>query len=320
MKTKVAIYKVFLFGLFPWALGCDPEVEIPRQEQTDGYTMLYMPQAVDGIKNIVLNVEPEPQDFIIGAAFGGMGYPQEDIEVSIAIDPQWIEAYNIQNDAEFPVMPENAYSLSGTKVVIPKGKLNSSILKLTVNTEAMPPFIEHLLAVRIESANKDVKINEDLRTAIFKIKTDFIDFDRSLWTVVDFSSEEPKEAEWGNGGQVIHIFDGMDNTFWHTKWDGGEAPPPHWFIIDMASVRTMHGLKFLSRQSGHNGKPKGVDVEISIDGSEWETAGSFILKNTNDMQRQFFTEGFGKQARYLKVTVTSPHDAVYTHLAEVYAF
>lgn len=322
MKTKIktSIYNAVLFGLLPWALACDPEVEIPKQDQVDDYTMIYMPQAVDGMKNIVLNVEPEPQDFVIGAAFGGMGYPDEDIEVSIVVEPAWVEAYNQENDTDFPVVPENAYSLSGTKVVIPKGKLNSTVLKLAVNTEAMSPFIEHLLAVRIESVSKDIKINETLRTAVFKIKTDFVDFNRSLWTVVDFSSEEPKEAEWGNGGQVIHMFDGKDNTFWHSKWDGGEAPPPHWFIIDMGAVHSVHGLTFLGRQSGHNRKPKDVEVEISLDGSEWEPAGSFVLNNTNDMQRQFFTDGFGKQARYFKVTVTTAYFAGYAHLAEIYAF
>lgn len=286
--------------------------------------VIYMPLAEGGLKNYTMNISPEPEKFLFGAAYGGIGFPSNDVEVTFQVDPLLVEEYNAENGTTYPALPEEAFTLSGTNAKISVDDTLSSEIMLSVNSQIMEPFTEYMLPVKIKGVSDETAINEDLRVAYLIFKTepnleDYEQIDRAGWSVVDFSSEEP--AEGANGGLVSSAFDGADNTFWHTQWNGGEAPPPHWFIIDMGSTQILHALTFLTRQSDNAGKPHEVQIETSLDGSEWSQAGEFTLENVNELQTRFLSEGFNKEARYLKVTVISSHqDANYTHLAEFYAY
>jgi len=324
MKKSIIIIAVMaMIGLTH--LSCNPDVAIPRQEMESQYTMIYMPQAEGDIKTYVFDIKEEADELILGAAYGGVGSVAQDIHVSIVIDPTLIDDYNNKNGTSYTPLPEEAYTITGSSVVIPRGSFSSTTIKALVKSQTLRPFKEYMLVARIESTDAQIPINDKLKEAFFILKTspgvdDYPLFDRALWKVESFSTEEPKEGTWGNGGQVIHTFDGNDATFWHSKWDGGEAPPPHWFIIDMGETKAIHGLSFLGRQSNNSGKPKEVVVELSVDGTNWFTGGSFELQNINNLQSQFLVDGFNADARYFKVTVKSSYNAVYTHLAEINAF
>jgi hypothetical protein len=325
MKKQVALVYTIITVLMIGMSSCKPDVEVPGQDKVNMYNRIYMPQAQGGVKSYTLSIKPEPDQFILGAAYGGMSYPSKDITVRIKADTSLIEKYNLERRTSYQVLPGNAYSFSDLNVTIPRGNSTSTSLKLSVHTALIAPFTEYMLPVKIEVADGNVAVNEDLQVAYFILKTapnlkDYEQIDRSTWSVVNFSSEEPAEAAWGNGGQVLHTFDAASSTFWHSKWNGGEATPPHWFIIDMGSSHIMHGLSFLTRQSDNAGKPNEVEIETSMNGVDWSVAGHFNLENTRSMQSQFLTSGFNKEARFFKVTVKSAYNAVYTHLAEIYAF
>jgi len=325
MKIRLTISIILLTGIFH--IACDPNVDILGQENIDSYTSVYMPQAEGGAKSETLNISDDPQELLFGAAYGGMNYPSRDIEVTFKVDDASAEAYNSANGTTYTILPPEAYSMTETKAIIPSGKTSSAVLKLLVNTKAMAPFVRYIIAVKIEQAGDNEKINEALQTAYFILKTqpnreDYPNLDRGSWSVTDKSSEEPTEGNWGNGGLVMNTFDDVESTFWHTQWNGGTPPPPHWFIIDMGATRVLHGLSFLGRQSGNtNGRFKDVVVETSLDGSAWTVAGSFTLQDQGDEQYEFLSSGFNKEARYFKVTVNTVYEGVaYSHLAELNAF
>lgn len=323
MKNKVAIY--FVICLAVAICSCEPDVEIPGEDHVDEYSLVYMPQAEGGPKNYTLQINAEPEVFVLGASYGGLDYPSSDVLAHIEASPDLVNQYNSERNTHYVMLPEDAYALSDTEVLIKKGEVTSSTISLSVYTQgvSMQPFIDYMLPVQLTDVTEEYTINEDLQTTYFILRSepnidDYPQLDRSDWSVVSFSTEEP--AEGSNGGLVSSAFDGQNNTFWHSQWNGGEAPPPHWFVIDMGSTQTLHGLSFLDRQSDNNGKPKDVEVEISMDGENWTPAGNFTLQNTQDLQNQFLTSGFNQEARYFKVTVTSSYNAAYTHLAEIYAF
>jgi hypothetical protein len=306
-------------------ISCDPDVDIPKNNEEGGYTMLYMPQAEGGARTLTLDISETTEEIILGAAYGGVGSASQKINVTIAVDAALVDAYNLAHGTHYQALPEPAYTLSSSAVVIEPGVFTSTPARVAVQIQHITPFKEYMLAVKIAATDANIPVNENLNEAYFIVKTspnaeNYAEFDRSLWTVAGFSTEEPKEATWGNGGQVIHTIDGNNGTFWHSKWDGGEAPPPHWFVIDMGEIKSMHGLKFLGRQSGNDGKPKEVVVELSTDATKWIPAGSFQLQNINDLQTQFLIDGFNQEARYFRVTVVSAYFAGFTHLAEIKAF
>lgn len=325
MSNKNIIFNLLMVTMVVTFCSCDPDVDIPGQDDAGNYTMIYMPQAEGGPKSFTLSIKDVPAELVLGAACGGINSPGQDIVVGIEVDASLVENYNLSKGTNYTVLPQEAFTLSDDVVTIERGNATSSILKVMVNTQAVTPFKEYMFAAKILPLDNTIPVNEKLSVAYFIVKTqpnldDYPQYSRELWSVNSFSTEEPTEANWGNGGQVLHIFDGLNNTFWHTKWNGGEAQAPHWFVIDMGEVHELHGLSFLTRQSDNSGKPKDVLVELSENGTDWIAGGSFTLKNVSTLQTQFLTDGFNREARYVKVTVTASYGAGYTHLAELFAF
>lgn len=320
MMKRITLLHLSLAGVCLLPSACDPGVEVPRQDLENKYALLYMPQAEGGPKRYALDIKGIPDEITFGTAYGGRSTVNEDIHVSLAVDPERVAAYNQEKGTTYVPLPAEAYTLDGVDVVIPRGKFSSTAIKAKIQTQALLPDKVYMLAVKIESTDSALPVNETLREALIIIDVNYPEFDRSHWTVVDLSSEEPKEATWGNGGQVIHTLDGKSSTFWHSKWDGGEAPPPHFFVIDMQDMHAVHGFSFLARQGNNDGKPKEVMVELSTDGSTWQHAETLTLANTTSLQEHFLTEGFNAEARYFRIKVLSSYFANYTHLAEIRAY
>ena len=319
MMKRITLLHIALACVCMMHSACDPGVEIPRQDLESKSTLLYMPQAEGGPKSYVLDIKDKPDEIVFGAAYGGRSTANRDIHVSLAVDPERVATYNQEKGTTYTPLPAEAYTLDGADVVIPRGKYNSTAIKAKIQTQALSPDNVYMLAMKIESTDADIAVNEALREAIIIIDVNFPEFERKHWTVVDRSSEEPKEGAT-NGGLAIHALDGKSNSFWHSKWDGGEAPPPHWFIIDMQETHSVHGFSFLPRQGDQNGKPKEVTVELSTDGTTWLHSETLTLKNTTSLQEYFLTDGFNAEARYFRITVLSSYFANYTHLAEIRAY
>ena len=314
---------ITLAGCLLILTGCEPDILLPDQP-VDQYTQVYMPAAVNGPVIKTLKIKDSVQTVIYGANYGGVGYPDEDVQVSFMIDNSKVDSFNLANGFNLPLLPANSYTMSATTAVIPKGKLSTAPLNISFKTtgpDAMVALKIYLLPVTITSSS--VTVNESLRTTFFIIQAqpdlnDYPVYDRTGWQVIDFSSEEAV-GEGPDNGHAIHMLDGNNNSFWHTQWKNGSPGPPHHFTIDMGEVKTLHGLSFLGRQSGNNGKPHEISIEVSENNVDWTDAGSLDLQNTLNLQPEFLPEGF-QPARYFKVIIHNAYNASYSHLAEIYAF
>lgn len=308
--------------------GCKDKIVLPSQPLSD-YEKVYMPQAVNNpVKNNV-SISDTPQTIIYGANYGGQDYPASDIQVGFAVNQALVDSFNLKNNTQYKALPPNTFSFTQTSAIIQKGTLSTAPLEIKVNTagqNAIEVLTDYLLPVSISDTklvNGSIKVNEDLRTTYYLIKAqpnfnDYTDYDRSGWTIAGFSSEEPAEGQWGNGGQAIHTLDDNTGTFWHSQWQNALPGPPHYISVNMGETKTIHGLWFIDRQNDQDGKPKDVLVQVSLDGTTWTDAAAFTLENTKEKQKQFLS-GF-KTAKYFKVIFTSSYDAVYCHLAELGAF
>ena len=94
--------------------------------------------------------------------------------------------------------------------------------------------------------------------------------DRTGWTVT--ASTEETSGEGAGNGVASCIVDNNLNTFWHSKWQGGEAGYPHWFMIDMKSSKSFDAFEYVSRGTGTNsdGENNGNIVNYQIYVSETE--------------------------------------------------
>ncbi|WP_091214066.1 discoidin domain-containing protein [Mucilaginibacter gossypiicola] len=303
--------------------GCKDNVVLPYQP-IDSYNQIYMPEAVNGPVVKTLKITDSAQTLVYGANYGGQGYPGSDISVNFAVNKALADSFNVANKTSYPLLPDGSYTLSANSAIIPKGKVSTTPLTISLKTNgtgAMDALKTYILPVGI--SGNPVKVREALRTTFYILKAqpdfnDYSNYDRANWAIIGFSSQEAN-GEGPNNGRAVFALDGNTSTFWHTQWSGGSPGPPHYIIIDMNDVKTLHGVSFVGRQADGGGKPNEVNIQVSLDNTTWTDAGTFNLLNNKDLQKQFLPNGF-KSARYIKVIVNSAYNASYTQVAEFNAF
>jgi beta-galactosidase len=87
---------------------------------------------------------------------------------------------------------------------------------------------------------------------LYLIGPDGKDLPRDAWKVFYADSEEVE----GDDGKADNVFDLQSTTFWHTQWDGAQPVHPHQLVLDLGSVQTITGIRYLPRQESANGRIK----------------------------------------------------------------
>jgi len=73
-----------------------------------------------------------------------------------------------------------------------------------------------------------------------------------------------------NGGSVLLMQDGDLKTFWHTRFAGGFAKPPHYVVLEVPAGTTVVALSYSAWTGGNgNGHVKAHSVTVSEDGKTW---------------------------------------------------
>ncbi len=134
---------------------------------------------------------------------------------------------------------------------------------------------------------------------------------KSNWKLVSADSQH-------GGNEARLAFDGNNNTFWHTEYQGSEPTCPHTLIVDMGIPYWVTAFTYLARQDGNqNGMVKAYEVYLSNDGKTWGTpvvSGEF--KNTTALQiAKLNTTTMG---RYIKFVAKSEiNGRAWTSAAEI---
>jgi len=96
-------------------------------------------------------------------------------------------------------------------------------------------------------------------------------FDRSIWEVADFSSQEAV-GEGANNGKALFMLDGNKATFWHSKWYGADASLkkfPHYVTFDLQRTVRINKIEMVQR---HN---KVMARDVVIYGSNESASGDW---------------------------------------------
>lgn len=322
-NQRLLYYKIIVLLAIYLFSSCGDKIEIPGGPLS-AYNKVYMPSAVNTADTINLKMADSIQSFVYGAYFGGYSYPTQDIKVDFEVSTALVDSFNLKHGSNYTLLPEGSYTLEKTSAIIPKGKLSSNPLHISINPLGkLVIFKEYLLPVSISKIDDGITLNQNLKTSYYIVKAslffaDYPDFDRTGWKVVGVSSEEPAEGLiYGGLGKCV--IDSKILTYWQTKWSGGILPPPHWLIVDMGVSNLIHGLSFVNRQTTTVGKPNIVNVSISNNGVDWEEVGTLTLQNISTQQKYFLN--LFRQARYFKITILSSFGNVqYANLAELGAF
>jgi hypothetical protein len=89
------------------------------------------------------------------------------------------------------------------------------------------------------------------------------------------------------GMEKEKMHDGAVETFWHTRYDGGFAPPPHYVVLELPAGTAVAGLSYVAWSGGNgNGHVKGYAVCVSDDGKTWEPQLASGALKTGSSQNQ----------------------------------
>ena len=133
-------------------------------------------------------------------------------------------------------------------------------------------------------------------------------------TVESFSSEQP------NGNEAIYAIDGLDDTFWHSRWYDPNPSHPHELVIDLGGLRNITGITYLPRQSGgENGWINGYEIYVTEDLNNWgDAVATGNWTESTDLKTVNFATS--KVGRYYKlIAVTGFKQNTWAAVAEIKA-
>ena len=119
------------------------------------------------------------------------------------------------------------------------------------------------------------------------------------------------------GQTAQKAIDNNPQTIWHSDWTDDNAAQPHSIEVDMGEVISAKGLDYLPRQGQSNGRIAVYDMEVSVDGKNWET----VIKNgrfKNNSVRQQKMFGKTMKFRYFKIiTKREVNNNSFSSIAEI---
>lgn len=231
----------------------------------------------------------------------------QNIVCNLAVDADYLAAYNVTSAVQFELLPETAYTLPASATIVEDTK--EVAVKIALSTSTLP-LGNYLLPVRLSSEQFKVREGGDIYVMEIIVTNPVLS--NKKWTITA-NTDEP--AESAPNGRVEAIIDGDVNSFWHSQWSGGWQDWPHIIIIDMKEHSEVVSIDYYGRQSGGDANAKDMEFFISDNQSDWKSIGKFEAKKTSDMQ-EFDTEDAGGQ--YLKIEITGSHDGSNnTNIAEL---
>ena len=110
------------------------------------------------------------------------------------------------------------------------------------------------------------------------------------WTTTFVDSEDPAHP-------AAHAIDGNPNTFWSTQ---STAPLPHELRVNLGSIRSINGLRYLPRQDGSTvGVVSKYALYVRADGTDWGApvaTGTLQTNGASEKQVDFV----GKVGQYVR--------------------
>ena len=318
MKRNISQLMCWLLGVLLVLSACS---------DSNSSDTIYIPNAGTLVKvNFYIEDKPHIESFTVKMTaehypdLNPTGSPVE-ATVHLKADPDKVAEYNTAKGTNYPVLPSDAYVVASS-TVIKAGQVESEPITITINSKGnIEPFIEYLLPVSIVSA-EGLATDDCCQTVYFLCRgamdaSNMELLDRTGWTVLAASSEEPKEGDWGNVVLKEACIDGTINTFWSTAWDQSHPQPPHWITFDLKKPTYIQGFAIQARREGYDG-PKVVILEVSEDGQNWTNAGEFKDIPAAGEYRTFLPQAVTGQL--VKLTITAVNGGPHVTVSEFNLF
>ena len=121
---------------------------------------------------------------------------------------------------------------------------------------------------------------------------------------------------------MTSLIDGDLETYWHSQWEGGEAPLPHWVVIDMQSPKKMSKIEIYRRAGNTDAKSVRVFVNDDSDpaGKGWMQITEGTFGEGDAVQLSIPASVATTKGRYLKILLPDSNRDPFISIAEVYVY
>jgi hypothetical protein len=252
---------------------------------------IYMAQALESKSYLQLFDIDTIQDIFFGASYGGIKYPDNDINVKFTVDESLINAYNQEHGTNYIAFPQASYNISGLESVIKAGTANSDPIKVMITARQLQIGKSYMLPVKLVSAGSS-NIKDDLNTAYFRIDS-LIRRERDITNLGAFSVSHENNGGPGAGEGSPKLVDNNLGTKYLTQ---GYAPGM-WFQVKYNTPQVIGAYTFTSGNDASERDPKTWRFEASNDGNTWT-----VLDNKVEY---FFSDR--NQTKRFETTNTTPY-------------
>lgn len=280
------------------------------------------------VKEAIVRLASTGGDFVVE---GGTTTSPMNLDTEISFENEWdlttsfatkgadyVDNYNSANSTYYIPLPSDFYTLPD--VTIAKGKTTGGSA-ISLLGETLPPG-NYLLPVSLSglSGQGDASINIDKETVAnyFVIKQGG-PINRDHWTVTANTEEKTGEvsAAYPHNGQTISLIDGEINTFWHSKWQGGEVAPPYEIILDMGKENSVSQLGLIARQNALTSM--NLEIYAGDDGETWNLIGKYFFDGSIKTEQMVPVKAC--DARWIRLYIpTLGSGSSVGHLAEIYVY
>jgi len=143
-------------------------------------------------------------------------------------------------------------------------------------------------------------------------------YDRSAWNVREVSDETASD-----GGGKNTLLDDNLSTYWHSQWEGGNAPLPHWAVIDMGSPKKIAKIDTYKRSGNTDAKTIQyfVGPDPDADATSWTKIGeSQFVSEKDNIETLISNSSSTLSGRYIKLVLPDSNRDPFISIAEIYIY
>jgi hypothetical protein len=145
---------------------------------------------------------------------------------------------------------------------------------------------------------------------------------KAEFTVLEVSSETASD-----GGGMHKIIDNDLNTYWHSQWSGGNAPFPHWILLDLGSSRNICRIEIYRRMNSQFSDTKTVQFSVGDtpvwNSPSWKSIGEVVFSNVVGENQQILDipSSVDTDGRYMRIFLPDNNGRqTYAAISEIYIY
>ncbi|MDR1183020.1 MAG: discoidin domain-containing protein [Bacteroidales bacterium] len=138
---------------------------------------------------------------------------------------------------------------------------------------------------------------------------------------------EVSDETASDGGGMHMIIDNDLNTYWHSQWSGGNAPFPHWILLDLGTPRNICKIEIYRRMYTNYTDTKTVQFSVGDapvwNSPSWKGIGNVVFSNIvgENMMTLNVSQSVDTDGRYMRIFLPDNNGRqTYVAISEIYIY